>query len=185
MPIWNSSRFKYSGKRGFHSIFSVSTTRIFVLANKNDKVNTLSQLLLPNSGVANGSLFTTLPLETSKKTKILLTSQLGMRWIRAEPIVQKNKNNFLNKMGSLGLRFQRIVLEDPLRNQRIFFWTIPHAHFNHSSVAERERFFEQDLDPFAWGYGLEVGIDVRPGTKSSVQFFVLQTHFKILTIQPT
>ena len=34
-------------------------------------------------------------------------------------------------------------------------------------------FFEQDLDSFAWGYGLEVGIDVRPGTKSSMQFFVL------------
>ena len=166
-------RFKYSRKRGIHSILSVSTTRIFLFANKNDKVNTLSQLLLPNSGLINGSFFTTLPLETSKNTKILLTSQLGMRWIRAEPLVQKNKNNFLNKMGSLGVRFQRILFENPLRNQRIFFWAIPHTHFNHSSVTERELFFEQDLKPFAWGYGLEVGIDVRPSTKGSLQFFVL------------
>ena len=148
----------YSGSGGFNGGLSLVGTRILFLGNKSDKKNNLSHLLNPHGGLFNGSLYFQIPLQEKEKIKLKIYSRLGAKLIEGTPI-RGFESSFMNSYGMLGGVYQRLLFEDAPENQRIDFWIYPHMMVNQMGKDDVEIFFNDQLKPLSYGYGLQTGIE--------------------------
>ena len=148
----------YSASGGFNSGISVVGTRILFLGNKSDTKNNLSHLLNPHGGLINGSLYFQIPLKEKEKSKLKIYSRLGAKLIEGTPI-RDFQSSFMNSYGMLGGVYQRLLFEDAPENQRIDFWIYPHMMVNQMGEDDIEIFFNDELKPLSYGYGLQTGIE--------------------------
>jgi hypothetical protein len=52
-----------------------------------------------------------------------------------------------------------------LTNSSLSFWTFPHLQFHQSSAESRKLYFNDQIDQFALGYGIELGIEYNTQLK--------------------
>ena len=152
-------KFKYDAKKGTHLSFSVFGTRTIWSGNKKDALNTFDIVMNPIGGTINGNLFASFPIyrTDTKNSKIGLS--IGKKWVQG-PMLPNFKNNaFFDNYGRLGLIYQSLLAEDPLQNTNLYFWGFPHSQFHHATAENRKIFFNNEIDPFSYGYGLEIGLE--------------------------
>ena len=148
----------YRASGGFNGGISVVGTRILFLGNKSDKKNNLSHLLNPHGGLINGSLYFQIPLQEKEKSKFKIYSRLGAKLIEGTPI-RDVQSSFMSSYGMFGGVYQRLLFEDAPENQRIDFWIYPHIMVNLMGEDDVEIFFNDELKPLSYGYGLQTGIE--------------------------
>ena len=148
----------YSASGGFNGGLSVVGTRILFLGNKSDKKNNLSHLINPHGGLINGSLYFQIPLKEKEKSKLKIYSRLGAKLIEGTPI-KDFQSSFMSSYIMLGGVYQRLLFEDAPENQRIDFWIYPHMMVNQMGEDDIEIFFNDELKPLSYGYGLQTGIE--------------------------
>jgi len=152
-------KFKYDAKKGIHLSFSIFGTRTIWSGNKKDGLNTFDIVMNPIGGTINGNLFASIPIyrTDTKNSKVGLS--IGKKWVQG-PVLSNFKNNtFFDNYGRLGLTYQSLLAEDPLQNTNLYFWGFPHAQFHHATAENRKIFFNNELNPFSYGYGLEIGLE--------------------------
>jgi len=152
---------RYSGRKGTVVELDLSATYTPLFLNKNDQLNTASQLLNPIGGQANGSITLSHPLQVSENKASKVSVRSGLKWVEAIPIRGISGKNFLDQYLEGGWYFQNLLAEDPLKNQQLYFLAFPHGFVHHSSAAQRSSFFGNQLPPTAVGYGLEVGLELN------------------------
>ena len=148
----------YSASGGFISGLSVVGTSSIFSGNKSDKKNNLSHLLNPHGGLVNGSLYFQIPLQEKEKSKLRIYSRLGAKLIEGTPL-RGFQSFFMSSYGMLGGVYQRLLFEDAPENQRIDFWIYPHLMLNQMGEGDLEIFFNDELKPLSYGYGLQTGIE--------------------------
>ena len=147
----------FSNKKGFNSGLSIVGTNSIFSGNKDDKKNNLSHLLNPLGGI-NGSIYFSLPLQRKEKSSLRINSRMGTKWIQGTPL-RGSENSFLSHFGLFGFVYQRLLFEDALENQRIDFWAYPRLMASQINKDDLTLFFNDELEPFSYGYGLETGVE--------------------------
>lgn len=146
----------YSASNGFLTGLSVVATSSIISGNKDDKKNNLSHLLNPMGGI-NGSIYLLFPLLSKEKSSLKLSSRMGIKLIQGTPL-QGFENRFLSNYGLVGFLYQRLLFEDAPENERIDFWIHPHMMVNQTKEQDLKRFFNNELEPISYGYGLQTGV---------------------------
>jgi hypothetical protein len=61
-----------------------------------------------------------------------------------------------------------LLSEDALTNSSLSFWAFPYLQLHQASEESRRLFFKEQIDPQAYGYGLEIGIAYNSQLKLSI-----------------
>ena len=69
--------------------------------------------------------------------------------------------NYIN-IGSL---IQKKIIDDPLNNTSLFFWSYTNLFLTKSLKKNREIFFDNELNSLCKGYGFEIGIQYNKSFK--------------------
>jgi hypothetical protein len=148
----------YSSSSGFVSGLSVVGTNSLFSGNKSDERNNLSHILNPHGGAINGSLCFQIPLQEKEKSKLRIYSRFGAKFVQGSPL-RGFESSYISRYGMLGGVYQRLLFEDAPENQRIDFWIYPHLMLNQMGEGDVEIFFNDELKPLSYGYGLQTGIE--------------------------
>ena len=119
----------------------------------------------PTGGAINGSLFTSFPLtkKETQNTKVALS--IGKKWIQGPPLPTFQNTSFFDNYGRLGWIYQKTLADDALNNMSLYFWAFPSAIVHQSSDESRKIFFNDQLDPLAYGYSMELGLEYNTKLK--------------------
>jgi len=147
----------FSASRGLSLGLTVAGTRTFFIGNKDDRRNNLSHLLNPVGGI-NGSIYFLLPIASQEKSHWRLSSRMGVKWIQGSPL-RGFESAFLSGFGQLGAVYQKLLYENAPENQRIDFWAYPQLLLGQVKDRDLWVFFDNDLEPLSYGYGLETGVE--------------------------
>lgn len=158
-------KMKYDAKNGFYLGFSIFSTQTLWRGNKVDELNTFDFLMNPIGGNANGNFFAKIPLKRSQIQNSNIGISLGTKWIEGPPTPNYQSSSFLDHYSRLGWVYQRLLAEDALTNSSLSFWTYPHIQFHRSSAKSRNLFFDNQIDPLAQGFGIELGIECNTQLK--------------------
>jgi hypothetical protein len=158
-------KFKYDTRNGLYWGFTVFGTRTIWRGNKIDALNTFDFLMNPIGGTIHGNLFTRIPLKRYKTKNSNIGLSMGSKWIQGPPLANLKNNSFFDHYLRLGWIHQRLLTEDPLTNSSLSFWTFPHLQFHQSSAESRKLYFNDQIDQFALGYGIELGIEYNTQLK--------------------
>lgn len=158
-------KMRYNAKNGFSLGFSVFSTQTLWRGNKVDELNTFDFLMNPIGGTVNGNFFVKIPLKRSKINNSNIGVSLGTKWIEGPPAPNFQSNSFFDHYTRLGWLYQRLLAEDALTNSSLSFWAFPHIQFHRSSAESRKLYFNNQIDPLAQGYGVELGIEYNTQLK--------------------
>ena len=155
-------RFERGGGTQFS--FTLYSTRTLWKGNKKEPLNTFDFLMNPIGGTVNGTLFMGIPLDRQyKNSKIAFA--LGKKWIQGQPLPQFKNSSFIANFSRLGWGYQKLLAEDPLTNSSLSFWSFPHLLLQQASANSRNSFFDSQIDPWAYGYGAEIGLEYNTQLK--------------------
>ena len=158
-------KFKYDTRNGLYWGFTVFGTRTIWRGNKIDALNTFDFLMNPIGWTIHGNLFTRIPLKRYKTKNSNIGFSMGSKWIQGPPLANLKSNSFFDHYVRLGWIHQRLLTEDTLTNSSLSFWTFPHLQFHQSSAESRKLYFNDQIDQFALGYGIELGIEYNTQLK--------------------
>ncbi|MDA8948380.1 hypothetical protein N9H57_04500 [Flavobacteriaceae bacterium] len=158
-------KMRYDAKNGWYIGFSVFGTQTIWRGNKVDALNTFDFIMNPIGGTVNGNFFTKIPLKRSKTENSNIGLSLGSKWIQGPPAPNFRNNSFFDHYLRLGWIHQRLLAEDALTNSSLSFWAFPHIQFHQSSAESRKLYFNDQIDPLAQGYGIELGIEYNTQLK--------------------
>ena len=158
-------KIRYDAKKGAHAAFTVYGTQTLWRGNRVDQLNTFEFLMNPTGGAINGSLFTSFPLtkKETQNTKVALS--IGKKWIQGPPLPTFQNTSFFDNYGRLGWIYQKTLADDALNNMSLYFWAFPSAIVHQSSDESRKIFFNDQLDPLAYGYSMELGLEYNTKLK--------------------
>ena len=57
------------------------------------------------------------------------------------------------------------LADDALTNSSLYFWTFPSIIFHQSTPDSRRQFFDYKLNPFSYGYAMELGLEFNSQIK--------------------
>jgi hypothetical protein len=119
----------------------------------------------PIGGTVNGSFFTSYSIKKNNLKNTKLALSLGKKWIQGPPLPNFKNSSFFDNYGRLGWIYQRTLAEDALTNSALYFWAFPSMIIHQASKENRIKFFNNQLDPFSYGYALEFGLEYNTKLK--------------------
>ena len=143
-------------------------TYSMITGNKNDKKNNLSHLLNHLGGSLNGGLYLLVSLRKKEKNSLKISTRMGIKAIQGTPL-KGFETNFSSNYGLLGLLYQRLLFENAPENKRIDFWINPHMMVSQNDEKNLELFFDNDLKPESYGYGLQTGLEFNQNLRLVLQ----------------
>jgi hypothetical protein len=155
-------RFEQGGGTQFS--FTLYSTQTLWKGNKKEPLNTFDFLMNPIGGTINGAFFIGFPLTPQHKNSKFAFS-LGKKWIQGQPLPQFKSSRFMANYSRLGWSYQKLLAEDPLTNSSLSIWSFPHLLVQQASVKSRDSFFDSQIDPWAYGYGAEIGLEYNTQLK--------------------
>ena len=159
-------KLSYKTKNNFNSYLTLFSTRTFFSGKKNDKLNTLSSILNPLGGRFNINIHSLIPIKVKQDFNSSLGIKIGKKLIEAQAIYFPLDNKaFFENYINIGSLIQKKIIDDPLNNTSLFFWSYTNLFLTKSSKKNREIFFDNDLKSLSKGYGLEIGIQYNRSLK--------------------
>ena len=163
-----AAKLSFYYKNGSYLSFTLYGTNTLWLGNRENLLNTFAFLMNPIGGDINGSLFFSYPLSKKELQNTKIALSLGKKWIQGQPLPNFESNSFFDNYGRLGWVFQGTLSDDALTNSSLYFWTFPSILFHHGTVESRRKFFDNKLDPFSYGYAIELGLEYNTQLKVSL-----------------
>ena len=162
-------KLSYKTKNNFNSYLTLFSTRTFFSGKKDDKLNTLSSILNPIGGTLNINLQSLIPIKVKEDFNSSLGVKIGKKFIEAQAIYfPLNNKAFFENYINLGSLIQKIIIDDPLNNTSLFFWSYTNLFLTKSLKKNREIFFDNELKSLSKGYGFEIGIQYNRSLKIMV-----------------
>ena len=159
-------KLSYKTKNNFNSYLTLFSTRTFFSGKKNNKLNTLSNILNPIGGRFNINIHNLIPIKVKEDFNSSLGIKIGKKLIEAQAIYFPLDNKaFIENYINTGLLIQKKIIDDPLNNTSLFFWSYTNLFLTKSSKKNREIFFDNDLKSLSKGYGLEIGVQYNRSLK--------------------
>ena len=159
-------KLSYKTKNNFNSYLTLFSTRTFFSGKKNDKLNTLSSILNPLGGRFNINIHTLIPIKVKEDFNSSLGIKIGKKLIEAQAIYFPLDNKaFFENYINIGSLIQKKIIDDPLNNTSLFFWSYANLFLTKSSKKNREIFFDNELKSLSKGYGFEIGIQYNRSLK--------------------
>jgi len=159
-------KLSYKTKNNFNSYLTLFSTRTFFSGKKDDKLNTLSSILNPIGGTLNINLQSLIPIKVKEDFNSSLGVKIGKKFIEAQAIYfPLNNKAFFENYINLGSLIQKKIIDDPLNNTSLFFWSYTNLFLTKSSEKNREIFFENKLKSLSKGYGFEIGLQYNRSMK--------------------
>ena len=159
-------KLSYKTKNNFNSYLTLFSTRTFFSGKKNDKLNTLSSVLNPLGGRFNITLHNLIPIKIKEDFNSSLGIKIGKKLIEAQAIYFPLDNKaFFENYINIGSLIQKKIIDDPLNNSSLFFWSYANLFLTKSSKKNREIFFDNELKSLSKGYGFEIGIQYNRSLK--------------------
>ena len=162
------SKLKYFTKNGINFDFTIYGTETIWKGNRSDQLNTFDCLMNPIGGVLNGSFFFSYILKKEESFNTKLSMGIGKKWIQGSDLPDFKKSSFFDNYFRLGFLYQKKIIEDPLTNSSLYFWTFPSLITHQLSQESRIQFFDNQLDPFSYGYTIELGLEYNSQLKISL-----------------
>ena len=113
----------------------------------------------PIGGDINTNLFFSYPLSKKELQNTKIALSIGKKWIQGQPLPNFQNDSFFDNYGRFGFIYQSTIAEDPINNSSLFFWTFPSLIIHQGTEESRRQFFNSNLDPFAYGYAIELGLE--------------------------
>ena len=158
-------KLSYNNKQKSQFAFTLYGTNTVWKGNKMDELNTFDFLMNPIGGRLNGSFFTSYTVDKKDLQNTKLALSIGKKWIQGPSIPNFKNSSFIENYGRLGWIYQKTLAEDALTNSALIFWTFPSLIFHQISEENIKTFFNDQLDPFSYGYGLEFGLEYNKKVK--------------------
>ena len=159
-------KLSYKTKNNFNSYLTLFSTRTFFSGKKNDKLNTLSSILNPLGGRFNITIHNLIPIKVKEDFNSSLGIKIGKKLIEAQAIYFPLDNKaFFENYINIGSLIQKKIIDDPLNNTSLFFWSYANLFLTKSSKKNREIFFDNELKSLSKGYGFEIGIQYNRSLK--------------------
>ena len=158
-------KLRFDSKKRTHLALTVYGTRTIWRGNRIDELNTFDFLMNPIGGTVNGSFFTSYSINKNKLKNTKLALSFGKKWIQGPPLPNFKNSSFFDNYGRLGWIYQRTLAEDALTNSALYFWAFPSMIIHQASKENRIKFFNNQLDPFSYGYALEFGLEYNTKLK--------------------
>ena len=159
-------KLSYKTKNNFNSYLTLFSTRTFFSGKKDDKLNTLSSILNPIGGTLNINLQSLIPIKVKEDFNSSLGVKIGKKFIEAQAIYFPLDNKaFFENYINLGSLIQKKIIDDPLNNTSLFFWSYTNLFLTKSLKKNREIFFENELKSLSKGYGFEIGLQYNRSMK--------------------
>ena len=159
-------KLSYKTKNNFNSYLTLFSTRTFFSGKKNDKLNTLSSILNPLGGRFNINIHTLIPIKVKEDFNSSLGIKIGKKLIEAQAIYfPLNNKAFFENYINIGSLIQKKIIDDPLNNTSLFFWSYTNLFLTKSLKKNREIFFENELKSLSKGYGFEIGLQYNRSMK--------------------
>ena len=159
-------KLSYKTKNNFNSYLTLFSTRTFFSGKKDDKLNTLSSILNPIGGTLNINLQSLIPIKVKEDFNSSLGLKIGKKFIEAQAIYfPLNNKAFFENYINLGSLIQKKIIDDPLNNTSLFFWSYTNLFLTKSLKKNREIFFENELKSLSKGYGFEIGLQYNRSMK--------------------
>jgi len=126
----------------------------------------LSHVLNPIGGTLNINLLNLFPLKVKEDYNSNLAIKIGKKLIEAEAIyLPLNNKAFFENYFNIGSLIQKKIIDDPLNNTSLYFWSYTNLFLSNSLKKNRELFFDNDLKPLSNGYGFEIGLQYNRSIK--------------------
>ena len=162
-------KLSYKTKNNFNSYLTLFSTRTFFSGKKNDKLNTLSSILNPLGGRFNITIHNLIPIKVKQDFNSSLGIKIGKKLIEAQAIYFPLDNKaFFENYINIGSLIQKKIIDDPLNNTSLFFWSYTNLFLTKSLKKNREIFFDNELKSLSKGYGFEIGIQYNRSLKIMV-----------------
>jgi len=159
-------KLSYKSNKNFKYYLTFFSTRTFLSANKDDKLNTLSHVLNPIGGTININLQNLIPIIIKEDFNSSLGIKIGKKFIEAQALYFPLDNRaFFENYFNLGSLIQKKIIDDPLNNNSLYFWSYTNLFFSKSLKKNRELFFDNELKSLSSGYGLEFGLQYNRSLK--------------------
>ena len=159
-------KLSYKTKNNFNSYLTLFSTRTFFSGKKDDKLNTLSSILNPIGGTLNINLQSLIPIKVKEDFNSSLGVKIGKKFIEAQAIYfPLNNKAFFENYINLGSLIQKKIIDDPLNNTSLFFWSYTNLFLTKSLKKNREIFFQNELKSLSKGYGFEIGLQYNRSMK--------------------
>ena len=159
-------KLSYKTKNNFNSYLTLFSTRTFFSGKKDDKLNTLSSILNPIGGTLNINLQSLIPIKVKEDFNSSLGVKIGKKFIEAQAIYfPLNNKAFFENYINLGSLIQKKIIDDPLNNTSLFFWSYTNLFLTKSLKKNREIFFDNELKSLSKGYGFEIGLQYNRSMK--------------------
>ena len=172
-------KLRFDSKKGNHFSFTIYGTRTIWMGNRISELNTFDILMNPIGGNINSNFFISYLLSKNELKNSKVGVSLGKKWIQGQPLPNFQISSFFDNYGRLGWIYQSTLAEDALTNSSLYFWIFPSIIVHQSTSNSRRKFFNNHLDPFAYGYAMEMGLEYN--TKLKVTLIGQQ----ILNAEPT
>ena len=159
-------KLSYKSNKNFNSYLTFFSTRTFLSANKDYKLNTLSNVLNPVGGTININIQSLIPIKIKEDFNSSLGIKIGKKFIEAQAIYFPLDNKaFFENYFNIGSLIQKKIIDDPLNNTSLYFWSYTNLFLSNSLKKNRELFFDNDLKPLSNGYGFEIGLQYNRSAK--------------------
>ena len=159
-------KLSYKSINNFNSYLTLFSTRTFFSGKKDDKLNTLSTVLNPFGGTLNINIHSLIPIKVKEDFNSSLGVKIGKKLVEARAIyLPLNNRAFFENYFNLGSLIQKKIIDDPLNNTSLFFWSYINFFLTKSSKKNREIFFDNKLKPLSNGYGFEIGLQYNRSMK--------------------
>ena len=158
------SKLKYITKSGINLDLTIYGTETIWKGNRSDQLNTFDFLMNPIGGLLNGSFFCNYPIKNSEFFNTKLSIKKRKKWIQ-RPDLPNFKSSFFDNYVRLGFIYQKNLIEDPLTDSSLYFWTFPSLIGHQLNQENRIQFFNNQLNPFSYGYSLELGLEYNTQLK--------------------
>jgi hypothetical protein len=145
--------------------FTLYGTNTVWRGNRIDELNTFDFLMNPIGGRINASFFTSYTIDKKDLQNTKLALSLGKKWIQGPSIPNFKNSSFIENYGRLGWIYQKTLAEDAITNSALYFWAFPNLIFHQMSEENIKTFFNDQLDPFSYGYALEFGLEYNKKVK--------------------
>jgi len=159
-------KLSYKPKNNFNSYLTLFSTRTFFSGKKDYKLNTLSSILNPFGGKYNINIHSLIPIKVKEDFNSSLGIKIGKKFIEAQAIYFPLDNKaFFENYINIGSLIQKKIIDDPLNNTSLFFWSYTTLFLTKSLKKNRKIFFDNELKSLSKGYGFEIGIQYNRSMK--------------------
>ena len=135
------------------------------MGNRITELNTFDILMNPIGGDINSNFFISYILSKNELKNSKVGLSLGKKWIQGQPLPNFKSSSFFDNYGRLGWIYQTTLADDALTNNSLYFWTFPSLIIHQGTEESRRQFFNSNLDPFAYGYAIELGLEYNTQLK--------------------